>query len=67
MIHMMLSGKYLNPNLTWCYGFEDLIGRMKKIAMASKSGLKTAQVSRTLFLKYRKVLNLAMKKEEQDL
>ena len=67
LVHLCYSSRFLNPVLLWTYGYEDLVGRMKRIAMASKSGLKTCMLSSSIFLKYRKVVDVALKKAESDL
>ena len=62
--HMVLASKHLNPFSVWTYPSEDLMGRMKKLAVASKDGLQAAMLSKPIFLKYKKVLHLALKKHE---
>ena len=36
--HIVTLGKYLNPKLTWCYGFESFIGRIVQCARACVAG-----------------------------
>ena len=67
LIHLTLAAKFLNPRLLWTYGYEDLVGRMKRIAVASKSGLKASMLTSTIFLKYRRVLFVSLKKAESAL
>ena len=66
-VHLCMSSRYLNPNLLWTYGYEDLVGRMKRIAVASKAGLQGRFLSKTIFLKYRNVLHFALQHSEQSL
>ena len=62
--HMMarqaLQSKRLNPEATWAFPYEDLMGRMKRVAMASKAGIRLAKAPRTIMLKYKHVLHLAL-------
>ena len=67
LIHLTLAAKYLNPRLLWTYGYEDLVGRMKRIAVSSKSGLRASMLTSTMFLKYRRVLSVSLKKAESAL
>ena len=60
LVHLVLNSKFLNPTTVWTYPFEDLMGRMKRVAMASKSGLVPHCMPRTILLKYRKVLHFAL-------
>ena len=67
LIHLTLAAKYLNSRLLWTYGYEDLVGRMKRIAVSSKSGLRASMLTSTMFLKYRRVLSVSLKKAESAL
>ena len=67
MLHLAMQAKHINPHLLWTYGYEDLVGRMKRLAMASKASLKPHLLTKTIFLKYRKVLSLTLEKAEADL
>ena len=49
LVHLTACAKHMNPILAQTYGFEDLMGRMKRIAVASKSGLKACMVSSSMF------------------
>ena len=60
MCHQALQSKYLNPDATWTFPYEDLMGRMKRVAMMSKAGMNLAKVSSTVLTKYRHVLYLAL-------
>ena len=63
MCHQALEAKYLNPECTWTFPYEDLMGRMKRVGMASKSGMRLAKVPGTICIKYKQVLYLALSKE----
>ena len=62
MVHMSLASRFLNPLTVWTYGFEDLVGRVKRVAVASSSGLSVTKYSKSVMLKYRRILYLACKK-----
>ena len=63
LVHLaMQCGLY--PARVWTYGFEDLMGRMERIALASKSGLKASKLSVPLMLKCRNVLWMALRNFE---
>ena len=64
LAHMVLGSRYLNPNVTWTFPFEDMMGRMKRVAMASKDGANMVQLSKNIFLKYRRVLYMNWKRLE---
>eukprot|EP00969_Alexandrium_andersonii_P156954 6938114-Alexandrium_andersonii.AAC.1 len=38
-INLAMQSAALNPECVWTYPFEDLVGRMQKVAMGSKAGL----------------------------
>ena len=62
--HLALTAKFLNPETCWTYPYEDLMGRMKKVAMSSKSSMRVTHVPRTVMQKYRVVLHLSLEKAE---
>ncbi len=59
MAHMTMQAEFLNPELNWTYPYEDLMGRIQHVALKSKSGLAPMSLPRSIFLKYRRVLNRA--------
>eukprot|EP00969_Alexandrium_andersonii_P168312 7440867-Alexandrium_andersonii.AAC.1 len=60
LVHMALGAKFLNPTATWTYPYEDLMGRAKRVAMASKAGLVGHRLPGHIMLKYRQVLHFAL-------
>ena len=65
LCHQVFQAKYLNPEATWTFPYEDLMGRMKRVAMMSKSGMNLAKVPTTVLTKYRHVLYLASSAESK--
>ena len=59
-VHLALNTKFLNPAATWTYPYEDLMGRLKRVAMASKSGLVRHRLPGHIMTKYRQVLHFAL-------
>jgi hypothetical protein len=60
MIHMMHQAKFVNPRATWCYSWEDLVGRIQRIAVNSKTALQLKKVPNTILSKYRRALHMAL-------
>ncbi len=56
LVHLTAQAAHLNPEISWTYPLEDLVGRMQRVAAKSKSGLAPMSLSHSIFLKYRRVL-----------
>ena len=65
MVHQALQSKFLNPESTWTFPYEDLMGRMKRVAMASKSGIRLAKAPRAMMIKHKHVFHLALECAER--
>jgi hypothetical protein len=59
--HIATSAQYLNPRLTWCYGWEDLIGRGQRVAAKCKSGTRPLLVPVAFMQRYRAALHCALR------
>ena len=59
-IHLCLQAAFLNPESTWTYPYEDLVGRIQRVAMGSKSGLQSLALGRQLITKYRRIIHRAL-------
>ena len=59
-LHLLDQCAHLNPEMVWCYPFEDLIGRVQRVAMASKSGMVSVSIPRVILSKYRRVLHRSL-------
>ena len=64
MWHIMDMGRFLNPRLSWCYSFEDFIGRLKRAAAACFSGTPMYNVPGKLMENYILALTLELRKWE---
>ena len=56
--HTMYFGKWLNPKASWCFGFEDFVGRIKDSARACLHGTAMHNVCPKLVQNYLIVLHL---------
>jgi hypothetical protein len=61
LLHIALRVRELNPELTWAYQFEDLVGRVKRVAMACCSGTRPTRIPLSFMEKYRRVLHVALR------
>jgi hypothetical protein len=53
--------RWLNPTYCWTYGWEDLVGRVKNVAVRSKDGTGPLKVPGRFFHKYRRVLHVNLR------
>lgn len=53
MSHMVDQMKYCNARFTWCYGGEDMVGRISRLGHSCLRGLATFKVVDKLMQKYR--------------
>ena len=59
-LHLLDQCAHLNPEMVWCYPFEELIGRVQRVAMASKSGMVSVSIPRVILSKHRRVLHRSL-------
>jgi hypothetical protein len=60
-MHVALTLGYVNPELTWTYQFEDLVGRSKRVALACSSGTRPTLIPVSFMTRYRRVLHVALR------
>ena len=56
--HTMYFGRWLNPKASWCFGFEDSIGRIKASGRACLHGTEMHKVCPKLVQNYLIVLHV---------
>ena len=59
-LHQAFLARYLHPRATWCFIFEDFIGRVKRLAVASARGTAVHQLATKVVLQYRVALSVMM-------
>ena len=52
LVHICLQSRHINPKVLTCYSYEDLVGRMQRVAMKCTTGLSLLKLSATLMTKY---------------
>eukprot|EP00969_Alexandrium_andersonii_P125493 5547877-Alexandrium_andersonii.AAC.1 len=65
LYHLCSSAKYINPKVVTCYSYEDLVGRVQRVAMRSTTGLSLLKLSKALMLKYQLCLLNALRKMDK--
>ena len=51
--HLVQNAKWTNPRFTWCYGGEDLVGKISNLGMSCTRGTAVFHVPAKLMEKYR--------------
>jgi hypothetical protein len=51
--HIMQTSRFLNPRFTWCYGGEDLVGKISCLAHSCVAGTSSVDVQSKVLAKYR--------------
>ena len=64
--HLLLQAVHQNPESVWTYLHEDLIGRMKRVAMAAKKSMRLATVYMSVMVKHRNVSHLVLERPPLD-
>jgi hypothetical protein len=60
-MHVALNLGHMNPELTWTYQFEDLVGRSKRVALACSSGTRPTLIPQSFMRRYRRVVHVALR------
>ena len=53
LAHLSQTAKWLNPRWTWCYGGEDMVGKISGLAHACTSGTSSIEIQSKVMDKYR--------------
>ena len=59
-VHACLASTSLSPRMSWCFGGEDYMGKMRILASAASKGTGGLGVSRKMLQRYRVALHFTM-------
>ena len=59
--HVIWFARYLSPRMSWCYAFEDFIGKIKRSAQACVCGTPMHNIPGKVMDNYIRALSLELK------
>ena len=62
-LHISYYTRYLHPRATWCYQYEDFIGRVKRLAVACARGSPMHRIPGKVMQQYRGAFNVAVSEQ----
>ena len=60
--HVLHLGRFLSPRMSWCYSFEDFIGKIKKSAQACVCGTPMHNIPNKVVDNYLRALSIELEK-----
>jgi hypothetical protein len=58
--HIAIQARWLNPEVSWTYQYEDLMGKVKRVAAAARDGTPRVLIGRKVAERYRVVFAFEM-------
>jgi hypothetical protein len=63
LVHLCEQAGTVNPRCTWCYGGEDLVGKISRLAHVCLYGTPNFKVASSLVEKYRVAMHLRISRQ----